>query len=83
VLVEDCDVGRHWYCYGSVAWLNSPTLDGDVVFARDVPGRREELLQAFPDRQVYLANYMSSSLVRYEPATTPSDEPSASSRALQ
>ena len=63
VLVENCGIGLGWPCYGSVFWTNSPTLDGDVVFARDVEGRREELLRAFPDRAVYLATYRPPTLV--------------------
>ena len=68
VLVEgDCP---NWQCYGSVFWLNSPALDGDVVFARDLEEYRAELLQAFPDRAVYAAKYNSLSLLPY--GTTPS-----------
>ena len=46
-----------WQCYGSVFWLNNPDLDGDVVYARDLPDRRAELFRAYPDRFVYYAYY--------------------------
>ena len=59
VLVERCP---NWWCYGSVFWMNSPTLDGDVVFARDLAERREELFRAFPDREVYQGTYTNPSL---------------------
>ena len=62
VLVEVCP---HWWCYGNVFWMNSPTLDGDIVFARDLEGRRAELFQAYPDRAVYVATYTSPSLVPF------------------
>lgn len=42
-----------WPCYASLFWLNAPRLDGDVVYARDLPGRNAELFAAFPDRMVY------------------------------
>jgi hypothetical protein len=54
VLAEECP---GWWCYGNVDWLNSPWLDGDVVFARDLPDRNAALFQAFPDREVYSARY--------------------------
>jgi hypothetical protein len=51
VLVQgDCST---WQCYGSVFWLNNPTLYGEVVFARDLPEHRAELFAAYPDRHVY------------------------------
>lgn len=59
VLVEDCD---GWQCYGNVDWRNSPWLDGDVVFAKDLPDRNVQLLQAFPDRYVYFARYLGGPL---------------------
>jgi hypothetical protein len=62
VLVEACP---GWWCYGNVFWMNSPTLDGDIVFARDLEGRRAELFQAYPDRTVYVATYTSPSLVPF------------------
>jgi len=36
VLVDPCD--NNFVCYGSVFWRNNPTLDGDVVYAKDIPG---------------------------------------------
>ena len=72
----------NWQCYGSVFWLNSPALDGDVVFARDLEEYRAELLQAFPDRAVYAATYNALSLVPFSPTpslsgTGEAEEPSA------
>ena len=55
VLVQgNCPI---WHCYGSVFWLNKPTLDGDIVYARDVPEHRAALFAAYPDRFVYVAQY--------------------------
>ena len=62
VLVEACP---NWWCYGNVFWMNSPTLDGNIVFARDLEGRRAELFQAYPDRKVYVATYTSPSLLPF------------------
>ena len=44
-----------WQNYGSVFWANSPFLDGDIIYARDLgeaPNRA--LARAFPDRALYL-----------------------------
>jgi 4-amino-4-deoxy-L-arabinose transferase-like glycosyltransferase len=55
VLVQgDCS---EWQCYGGLFWLNNTTLDGDIVYARDVPERRGDLFRAYPDRRVYFARY--------------------------
>jgi 4-amino-4-deoxy-L-arabinose transferase-like glycosyltransferase len=55
VLVGDC---LPWQCYGSLFWLNNTTLDGDIVYAKDIPERRAELFAAYPNRYVYIANYL-------------------------
>jgi hypothetical protein len=66
VVVEQCP---HWQCYGSVFWKNEPSLDGDVVYARD--GRAEALFAAFPERLVYAAGANPAYLTPYgtEPGT--------------
>jgi len=61
VFVRDCP---HWQCYGTVFWRNTPGLDGDVVWARDLgvePDRA--LLKEFPGRQAYLADYLRPAIV--------------------
>lgn len=55
----------HWQCFGNVFWMNSPGLDGDVVFARDLPNRYADLFSAYPDRRVYVATFSSASLVPF------------------
>jgi hypothetical protein len=54
VLVDPC---LNWQCYGTVFWLNDPSLDGDTVIARGLPERLPELFRAYPDRLVYVASY--------------------------
>ena len=40
--------------YGSVFAANSPTLDGDVIYVRDLgEEKNEELMRRFPDRKFY------------------------------
>lgn len=62
VLVETC---THWHCYGNVFWLNSPTLDGNIVYAADIPEKNLEMFAAFPARRVYQASYSRASLKPY------------------
>lgn len=71
VLVEYCP---HWWCYGNVFWMNSPDLDGEVVFARNIPRRYAELFRAYPDRRVYVATYTRPSLSPYALPGKPPDE---------
>lgn len=44
-----------WWNYGSVFSSNSPLLDSDVVYARDLGlDKDRELMQLYPDRKYYL-----------------------------
>jgi hypothetical protein len=62
VLVETCP---NWQCYGTVFWKNVPSLDGDVVYARDLANRNAEVFQRYPDRAVYLASYGTGTVSVY------------------
>lgn len=64
VLVEDC---TQFQCYGSVFWRNAPGLDGDIVYAKDVAALREDIIAAYPGREVWLAKYTVPSLEPYRP----------------
>ncbi len=68
VLVDPCS---NFVCYGSVFWRNNPTLDGDIVYARNLAPKRDELIAAYPGRSVYVANYNARTLRRYDPASAP------------
>jgi 4-amino-4-deoxy-L-arabinose transferase-like glycosyltransferase len=60
---------RVWTDYANFSWLNSPELDGDVIFIRDM-GRdeNEEVIRDFPGRDVYMYDrYQTDSpLVPYD-----------------
>jgi 4-amino-4-deoxy-L-arabinose transferase-like glycosyltransferase len=60
VLVKPCET---FVCYGSVFWRNTPTLDGDIVWAKDVPEKRAEIVALYPGRATYLATYDPPTLV--------------------
>jgi hypothetical protein len=62
VLVQPCE---HWWCLGSVFWMNRPGLDGNVVIGWDLQDHRTQAFQAFPDRFVYQASYADATLVPY------------------
>ncbi len=62
VLVRDC---QQWQCFGSVFWRNNPSLDGDVVYARDLDSRRADLLRLYDGRRVYIADYDQGTLQPY------------------
>ncbi len=45
---------KTWKDYGNFSWLNSPFLDSDVIFARDMgPERNERIIAALPGREIY------------------------------
>jgi len=54
VLVDAC---ANWQCFGAVFWKNKPTLDGNIVYAKNLPGRNQRLFELYPDRPVYQALY--------------------------
>lgn len=46
--------GKLWTDYGAVLWTNSPTLDGDIVFARDQgEAVNAAVIAQYPGRRVY------------------------------
>jgi hypothetical protein len=62
VLVETCP---HWYCYGSVFWRNNVSVDGTIVYAKDLPEQNAALFAAYPDRRVFVADYEQRTLLPY------------------
>jgi hypothetical protein len=61
---------------GAVFWKNETTLDGDVVYAKNLAERNAELFEAYPDRQVYEAFYARGEVVEYgnrEPSGGPTE----------
>jgi len=63
IFVRDC--GGNWWCYGSVFPQNTPSLDGNIVWARDLNVRNIELKKLYPDRDFYLADYNTNSIESY------------------
>jgi len=61
VFVKKC---TGWWCYGSEFWTNSPNLDNDVVWAEQQGNLDDvELLEHYPDRSLYLADYNARTIV--------------------
>jgi 4-amino-4-deoxy-L-arabinose transferase-like glycosyltransferase len=58
VFVRDEPRGS-WQPYASVFWLNAPTLDGPVVFARDRSDENQRLRELMPDLPAYLLTQSS------------------------
>ena len=54
-----------WQAYGTLFWKNSPNLDGNVIYARDVPSANAALFAAFPDRRVYFVDYTLGTIMAY------------------
>lgn len=85
VMVDDCG---SWHCYGSTFWLNEPTLDGEVVYARywpDRPDQAMDVFAAYPERSVYRANFRQLTLKAFTESVSEVGEvaPRASTIVLQ
>jgi hypothetical protein len=85
VLVRDCP---HWWCYGTVFWKNSPDLNGDIVYARDLgPEKNAALIERFAGRSVYIADYGARTIEPYTqraqaaPSPTPTPSPTPADAA--
>jgi hypothetical protein len=61
IFVKKC---QGWWCYGSEFWTNSPTLDGDIVWAEQQGTSLDiTILDAFEGRTLYLADYDARTIV--------------------
>lgn len=61
VLVKKC---KQWWCFGSEFWTNSPELDGNIVWAEQQGNSDDiELLDHYPRRNLYLADYDARTIV--------------------
>ncbi len=66
VFVDD----RRWQGFGSVSCFNHPSLDTDVVFARDKgPENYKVVMEMFPGKSAYWTSYPKSQLHRLVPDT--------------
>lgn len=72
VLVRPCGFFQSNNCYGSVFLKNSLDFNGDVVWARYIPGRAHEVIEAYPGRKVYIATWDGvPSIEPYDPRVDP------------
>jgi hypothetical protein len=62
VMMETCS---SWQCYGVQFDRNSPDLDGDVIFVKNIPVQNQAVFDLYPDRQVYYGAYGQSVLVPF------------------
>jgi 4-amino-4-deoxy-L-arabinose transferase-like glycosyltransferase len=55
---------RAWWRYGAVLTADSPLVNGDVVFARDLGPRDRQLMRLYPGRGYYRLNGTTLTAVR-------------------
>ena len=53
VVFTDPGPPAEWWNYGMVFSANSPLLDGDVLYARDLGAEDQRLMALYPDRRFY------------------------------
>lgn len=68
--------------YGNGFQFNTPTLDGDIVYARDLEEQNERLMAYYPGRRFYTVRpgilAESSLKERFAPRPSPTTQPAAS-----
>ena len=70
VLVKPCGFFESVHCYGTVFLRNDLDFNGNVVWARYIAGRNQEIVDAFPGREVYVASWdPEASIEPYNPVT--------------
>ena len=57
--------------YLTVALNNSLNFNGDIVWARYIEGRNHEVIDAFPGRRVYIADYYAGEIRPFPGVTNP------------
>jgi len=67
VMLDDCGEWYGFACYGAIFPENDVDFNGDVVWARYLPDRVDELIEAYADRSVYIATWEPPSIVPYRP----------------
>lgn len=64
ILVDDCD--NNWWCFGSVLDLNSPQLNTDIVFAKNLGDANNKVIKDyFKNKNFYTYNYENQVLKSY------------------
>lgn len=72
VFVEPLNRAPSWVAYGSVFTANDPWFDSEVVYAHLLgPYTDRLLMDVYPERSYYRANYVRGSVVPYPPALIP------------
>lgn len=65
VFVNEC--ASDWWCYGSVFFRNSPRLDTDVVYVKDLGDQRnKEIENYFKNKNLFKVDYNTLELTRIE-----------------
>lgn len=57
ILVRPCGNFASVACYSSVFLENNVAYNGDIVWARWIAGRNQDIIEAFPGRRVYVASH--------------------------
>lgn len=56
IFVDPC--GYNWWCYGSVFSQNSPNLNTDIIYAKNLGMQKNtKLISKFPKKHVYIIDY--------------------------
>jgi hypothetical protein len=59
IFIKECG---SWWCYGSVSNENTTNFDGDIIWARDLGPKNQELIDLYPERKVFIADYYQKTI---------------------
>lgn len=69
VFVKDCD--NNWWCYGSVFPQNSPDLQTDIIYVKDLGTEKNfSFVTHFANRMYFCADYNANTLTKIKLYTT-------------
>jgi hypothetical protein len=75
ILVKPCGNYNSFACYNTVFDRNSLNFDSSVLWARYIPEMNQEIIDAYPGRTVYVADFDESIIRLYDPSIDVTTQP--------
>ncbi|HEY7466431.1 MAG TPA: glycosyltransferase family 39 protein [Dehalococcoidia bacterium] len=75
ILVKPCGNYNSFACYNTVFDRNSLNFDSSVLWARYIPEMNQEIIDAYPGRTVYVADFDESLIRLYDPSIDVTTQP--------
>lgn len=64
IFIAPCP-GNHWWCYGSVFWKNTPSLNTNIVYFKEVKDKPIDIIKSrYKDKPFYLIDYTNQTITK-------------------